>query len=378
MPLKRYRYRPYSSKRKNKTRRRVFSTIILIIAVILFMIINKSCSKQELITEPVSLKTVEIQDTKVKPPSAPQQQRGKMTIPTTAAKKVEPEVKTVAVAKEPVKPIELPAKQGITIAKATEDSKLQEVESQTRKFIENKKYIEARDLLNDTLKLPLTAQQRSDIKNSLASLSKLWLFSSEVLPNDTICMYHKVMPGQSLGIIGEKYDMPWEFIQKINNIDKPENLRAGAKIKVVNGPFHLRIFRSTFTMDMFVAGKYVKSYKVGLGKLGQQGNPTPTGMWRVKSSRDGGKLKRPPWPEPITGKYIYYGDPEYPLGERWVGLDGIDGEAKGRHGFGIHGTNQPKSIGQYASDGCIRLLNQEVIELWEMVSTARTTVEVLD
>ena len=52
--------------------------------------------------------------------------------------------------------------------------------------------------------------------------------------------------------------------------------------------------------------------------------------------------------------------PDNPIGPRWIGLD--------KKGFGIHGTNEPRSIGRSASHGCIRLRNREVEEFFRMVS----------
>jgi lipoprotein-anchoring transpeptidase ErfK/SrfK len=48
-----------------------------------------------------------------------------------------------------------------------------------------------------------------------------------------------------------------------------------------------------------------------------------------------------------------------PVGSRWIGLN--------QKGYGIHGTNEPKSIGNAASHGCIRLRNHDVEQLFEMV-----------
>ena len=50
-----------------------------------------------------------------------------------------------------------------------------------------------------------------------------------------------------------------------------------------------------------------------------------------------------------------------PVGTRWIGLS--------QKGYGIHGTDQPKSIGYAKSHGCIRLRNQDVERLFEQVRT---------
>lgn len=54
------------------------------------------------------------------------------------------------------------------------------------------------------------------------------------------------------------------------------------------------------------------------------------------------------------------------FGTRWMGLN-VPGDEDGLR-FGIHGTNEPDSIGKYASAGCIRLSNQDAEELYDQVS----------
>jgi lipoprotein-anchoring transpeptidase ErfK/SrfK len=63
-------------------------------------------------------------------------------------------------------------------------------------------------------------------------------------------------------------------------------------------------------------------------------------------------------------KDIQGGSPDNPLGSRWIGFDaqGTDGRI-----YGIHGTNQPESIGKYVSNGCIRLQNEAIESLFEYI-----------
>ncbi|KAB2338440.1 L,D-transpeptidase [Cytobacillus depressus] len=58
------------------------------------------------------------------------------------------------------------------------------------------------------------------------------------------------------------------------------------------------------------------------------------------------------------------GDPNNPLGTRWIGFDAA--ETDGRI-YGIHGTNNPSSIGKYVSQGCIRLQNEAVESLFDLI-----------
>jgi lipoprotein-anchoring transpeptidase ErfK/SrfK len=126
-------------------------------------------------------------------------------------------------------------------------------------------------------------------------------------------------------------------------------------------------------MDLYLQDEtFVRSFRVGLGK---EETETPTGLWRVKSD---GKLIKPPWPDPVTRKMYYPEDPDYPLGSRWIGLEGIKGNAKGREGFGIHGTKDPEQIGTTGSRGCIRMHNGEVILIYNLLVPNLSTVEVVE
>ncbi|MGG1640654.1 L,D-transpeptidase [Paenibacillus sp. NRS-1782] len=80
----------------------------------------------------------------------------------------------------------------------------------------------------------------------------------------------------------------------------------------------------------------VLSYPVGIGKIATQ---TPYGQFTIIN-------KQP--------------NPGGPFGAFWMGLS--------KPHYGIHGTNEPWSIGKLVSHGCIRMQNKDVLELQEKVS----------
>ena len=102
---------------------------------------------------------------------------------------------------------------------------------------------------------------------------------------------------------------------------------------------------------------------------------TPTGRWRVK---EGGKLIQPIWTDPVSGKTYHPEDPDYPLGSRWIALEGIEGNAVGKKGFAIHGTKNPEQIGTPGSQGCIRLHNGNAILVYNLMMPGQSLVDVVD
>jgi len=95
-------------------------------------------------------------------------------------------------------------------------------------------------------------------------------------------------------------------------------------------------------------GHVVKIYPIAVGKTS---TPSPSGSFHIVS-----RVVKPAWYQP--GKVVGPG-PANPLGTRWMGI--------GYKGYGIHGTNRPRSIGKAASHGCIRMRNQDVEDLFARV-----------
>jgi lipoprotein-anchoring transpeptidase ErfK/SrfK len=95
---------------------------------------------------------------------------------------------------------------------------------------------------------------------------------------------------------------------------------------------------------------------------GKPETPTPTGAFTT-----GAKSVDPTWY--WEGRAIPPG-PENGLGTRFMSF----ANAQYPKGYGIHGTNEPKSIGTAASHGCIRMYNEDVEALFPMVEAGETVV----
>ncbi|HTV13192.1 MAG TPA: L,D-transpeptidase [Acidobacteriaceae bacterium] len=104
-------------------------------------------------------------------------------------------------------------------------------------------------------------------------------------------------------------------------------------------------------------GQVKQIYKVAVGK---DSTPSPTGTFTI--------VKRVENPTYYHGGRVIPPGPNNPVGDRWMGLS--------KAGYGIHGTNAPRSIGKAASHGCIRMARPDLEQLFAEVRTG-DTVEIV-
>ena len=100
-------------------------------------------------------------------------------------------------------------------------------------------------------------------------------------------------------------------------------------------------------------GKVVKTYPIAVGA---NGSPSPQGDFTIIS-----RVSNPNWTH--KGQVVPPGK-NNPVGSRWIGLS--------LKGYGIHGTNAPRSIGKAASHGCFRMGKKDVEELFTLVRVGDT------
>lgn len=227
----------------------------------------------------------------------------------------------------------------------------------------------ARAHFNEALAFGLAAGDEMEARAQLRNLGRETIFSPRCVKGDPFVAYYVVKPGDTLLKIAKEHDVTPELLARINGIADINRIQAGRRLKVVQGPFHARIFKSSRSLDVYLGEAFVEHFKVGLGAE----DSTPSGKWVVKN-----KLKNPTYYPPRGGDIVAADDPENPLGERWIGLDGVEGNALGQTRYGIHGTIDPDSVGRDTSLGCIRLYNEDVEFLYDLLVVRRSTVDVLD
>ncbi len=170
-----------------------------------------------------------------------------------------------------------------------------------------------------------------------------------------------VQPGDSLislrkRVLAEQPDLLvcTGQIARANQLDG-DVIHPGGKLRIPLDRVHVLVDLDAHWV-LYVAGdEVIAAWPVGVGK---ESSATQVGTYVV-----GEKNKSPMW-FPKGRKPVPFGDPENPLGSRWIAWHDA---GKQSTGLGFHGTNEPESIGKDASQGCIRMRTADIDELYEIL-----------
>jgi len=165
-----------------------------------------------------------------------------------------------------------------------------------------------------------------------------------------------VQEGDSIRAIARKFGTTVELIVKGNDLKRPDVIRPGQRLKVFSAKMELVVDKSRNDLLLTAGGRYFKRYKVGTGRY----DKTPVGTFVISD-----RIPEPPWWRD-DGRTIPFGDKENILGTRWMAIKAT-GNTPDIKGYGIHGTWDTNTIGKAESAGCIRLRNEDVEELFELV-----------
>jgi len=135
----------------------------------------------------------------------------------------------------------------------------------------------------------------------------------------------------------------------VSSLLSAQDIKASSAAEIVRPSRLVLVSIPDRKLAVVERGKVIRTFSVAVGAVN---SPSPTGEFQIVA-----RLKDPTYYHP--GVVIPPG-PDNPIGPRWVGLN--------KKGFGIHGTNEPRSVGKAASHGCIRLRNHDAEEFFRMVS----------
>jgi LysM repeat protein len=253
--------------------------------------------------------------------------------------------------------------------------------------------LEARNILNRALFDTRASEgDRAALRKKLGDLNQNLVFGPAQTPGDAFSETYRVVAGDSLIKISRKLQLITEpsLIARVNKLANPGALKVGQTLKVVRGPFHAVVDKSEFRMDIYAGPTptpssvgatstpgsaepgwtYICSFPVGLGAQGL----TPLANFTIKQDS---KLINPHWANPRTGEKFDANDPKNPIGERWLGLEGLDEKSKAFTGYGIHGTIDPASVGHEMSMGCVRMNSADVELVYELLTPRVSVVKIV-
>ncbi|MDD4294343.1 MAG: L,D-transpeptidase family protein [Candidatus Omnitrophica bacterium] len=201
------------------------------------------------------------------------------------------------------------------------------------------------------------------IQNKIEDLNIKIIFSDII---DDCSQKYIVMPGDTLSKIAKKNGTTVGLIKRANSMDS-DLIKINQKLKIHTCPFSVVVDKSQNKLFLKRKGEVIKTYTVSTGK----DNSTPVGNFTIGNE----KLKDPVWWK--AGAVIGPDSEENILGTRWLPLVGKDTNDEDIQGYGIHGTTKPDELGMQVTAGCVRMKNQDVEDLYDLLPVG-ANVQILD
>lgn len=204
-----------------------------------------------------------------------------------------------------------------------------------------------------------TVGQRGEVFVVLQPLLEQYVFSGRASP---LLTTYIVKPGDNLSSIAVRFRSTVRAIRRLNRL-KSDMIKVKQRLRILSGKMRIYVDKSDYRLWATVDHRLLLERSVGLGSE----NSTPVGEF-VVTVREVDPVWWRPGEPPIPS-----GDERNILGSRWLGFK----ETVDFSGYGIHGTTDPASIGQQASAGCVRMLNEDVELLYDFVA-AKTPVQIIE
>jgi len=229
-------------------------------------------------------------------------------------------------------------------AKNSVDARQQALIQEALQLKTNGDLLKARDSYQHILAEYPDAANIRDIERQVWDLNVAIIFSA--LETQQTKMYI-IESGDTLKKIAQQFGTTIELIKRRNHLET-SRIKPGQKLSVWLGSLTITIDKSDNRLTLKNGDEIVKVYPVSTGK----NDSSPVGQFTIKH-----RYADPVWFH--KGVVVEAKSPKNYLGTRWLGFD--------LPKYGIHGTIEPELIGQQVSGGCIRMRNEDVQELYDMI-----------
>lgn len=207
---------------------------------------------------------------------------------------------------------------------------------------------------DEALKVKWPARREREIRKRAQNigLGKIVLGQLET----PVSQVYVIRPGDSIARIARHFGTTPELILRVNGIPDPRRIRPNQRIKVITKPFSIQVSKSNFSLTLYLGGRFVAEFMAGVG------NPeTPDTETPVMEAELVTRIREPSWAR--HSPPLPYGHPDNPLGSRWLGF------SEPWRAYGIHGIRDElrATVGQAVSHGCVRMYNEDVELLFDLV-----------
>jgi lipoprotein-anchoring transpeptidase ErfK/SrfK len=207
--------------------------------------------------------------------------------------------------------------------------------------------VKMRQTLWDLLEAYPTSDKRPKMEALLGDINVSLLFSPQEVAGNEEFQIHVIKKGDALDSLRKTYKVSPELLMRVNGIRNPKMLSIGKQLVIPQTDFSIEVDKASLTLQLLNRGKFFKRYSI---RMPREELRVPGGVYSIER-----KVENPTW----TADRTYpSGDPGNILGTRMMSLKGSNAS--------IHGTNDPSTIGQYASAGYIGMTNQDVEELYDL------------
>jgi hypothetical protein len=198
---------------------------------------------------------------------------------------------------------------------------------------------------------PLCAQ----LREILTALDVPVFLGSAVIADDPAARFIDVQQGDSFLLLGAAYDVPAALLEALNPDVHPRNLKPQAGVKIVQGPFHIRIVKHAGRMDLYARDIFVRSYAVDF----PEGNELPRGSYRI-----------------APGSKVQLAATSRSEARSWIGFEGLDSGTQRISTGWIFGTPGPRGTSAKDHIAGVHMADSDLRELYNVLVEGKSHLRV--
>ena len=209
--------------------------------------------------------------------------------------------------------------------------------------------VEGRGSLNAALSMMDNDTRAQGVREQLAALNDAVFLGTAVLPEDPAVRLVEIQEGDSFLKLGQKYAVPAALLEMVNPGVNPRNLKVSVGVKIIEGPFHLRMFKSVRRLDLYARDLYVRSFPAEV----VEGDFLPSGTYRLSS---GGKIQ---------------------VGNReWIGIEGVIEKTRDVSCGWLYGEAGPRMTRGDVRVSGLKLRDSDLAQLYNVLVETRSLLRV--